>query len=110
MNAFSHFEILYTIIFVLSRGMSEISEFLRDLCKKSLKKGLTNELCRCIISCVKAKASLSVSAQRRYFTFRNPKTILYYEEGKDVFNVVGGAPTVIGVFSFFNKEETVCRM
>ena len=41
---------------------------------------------------VKAKASLSVSAQRRYFTFRNPKTILYYEEGKDVFNVVGGCP------------------
>ena len=59
---------------------------------------------------VKAKASLGVSAQRRYFTFRNPKTILYYEEGKDVFNVVGGAPTVKGVFSFFNKEETLCRM
>ena len=110
MNAFAHFEILYTIIFVLSRGMSEISEFLRDLCKKVSKKGLTNEFCWCIISCVKAKASLGVSAQRRYFTFRNPKTILYYEEGKDVFNVVGGAPTVKGVFSFFNKEETVCRM
>ena len=61
---------------------------------------------------VKAKASLSVSAQRRYFTFRNPKTILYiiYEEGNDVFNVVGDAPTVKGVFSFFIKEETVCRM
>ena len=48
-----------------------------------------------------------MSAQRRYFTFRNPKTIIYYEEGKDVFNVVGGAPTVKGVFSFFIKEETI---
>ena len=59
---------------------------------------------------VKARASLSVNAQRRYFTFRNPKNIFIYEEGKDVFNVVGDAPTVKGVFSFFNKEETVCRM
>lgn len=59
---------------------------------------------------VKAKASLSVSAQRRYFTFRNPKTILYYEEGKDVFNVVGDTPTVKGVFSFFIKEEAVWHM
>ena len=33
-----------------------------------------------------------------------------YEEGYDVFNVVVDAPTVIGVFSFFIKEETVCRM
>ena len=33
-----------------------------------------------------------------------------YEEGNDVFNVVGDAPTVKGVFSFFIKEETVCRM
>ena len=90
--------------------MSEISEFQRDLRKKISKKGLTNEFCWCIISCVKAKASLSVSAQRRYFTFRNPKNNFIYEEGKDVFNVVGGAPTVKGVFSFFNKEETVCRM
>ena len=40
------------------------------------------------------------------------KTILYfiYEEGNDVFSVVGDAPTVKGVFSFFIKEETVCRM
>ena len=60
---------------------------------------------------VKAKASLSVSAQRRYFTFRNPKNNFFiYEEGNDVFNVVGDAPTVKGVFSFFIKEETVCRM
>ena len=110
MNAFAHFGILYTIIFVLSRGMGEISEFLRDLCKKVSKKGLTNEFCWCIISCVKAKASLSVSAQRRYFTFRNPKNNFIYEEGNDVFNVVWDAPTVKGVFSFFNKEETVCRM
>ena len=69
--------------------MSEISEFLRDLCKKSFKKGLTNEFCWCIISCVKAKASLSVSAQRRYFTFRNPNNNFIYEEGNDVFNAVG---------------------
>ena len=58
---------------------------------------------------VKAKASLSVSAQRRYFTFRNQNNFIY-EEGNDVFNVVGNAPTVKGVFSFFIKEETVCRM
>ena len=82
-----------------------------EICaKKVSKKGLTNEFCWCIISCVKAKASLSFIAQRRYFTFRNPKNNFIYEEGKDVFNVVGGAPTVKGVFSFFNKEETVCRM
>ena len=31
---------------------------------------------------VKAKASLGVSAQRRYFTFRNPKTILYMKKAK----------------------------
>ena len=29
---------------------------------------------------MKAKASLGVSAQRRYFTFRNPKTILYMKK------------------------------
>ena len=59
---------------------------------------------------VKAKASLSVSAQRRYFTFRNPKNNFIYEEGKDVFNVVDDTPTVKGVFSFFIKEEAVCHM
>ena len=58
---------------------------------------------------IKAKASLSVNAQIRYFTFRNQNKFIY-EEGKDVFNVVGNAPTVKGVFSFFIKEETVCRM
>ena len=78
--------------------------------QKSFKKGLTNEFCWCIILCVKAKASLSFSAQRRYFTFRNPKNNFIYEEGNDVFNVVGDAPTVKGVFPFFIKEETVCRM
>ena len=82
-----------------------------EICaKKVSKKGLTNEFCWCIISCVKAKASLSVSAQRRYFTFRNLNNNFIYEEGNDVFNVVGDAPTVKGVFSFFIKEETVCRM
>ena len=80
MNAFAHFGILYTIIFVLSRGMSEISEFVRDLCKKVSKKGLTNAFYWCIISCVKARVSLGVSAQRRYFTFRNPKTNLYMKK------------------------------
>ena len=82
-----------------------------EICaKKVSKKGLTNEFCWCIMPYVKAKASLSVSAQRRYFTFRNPKNNFIYEEGNDVFNVVGDAPTVKGVFSFFIKEETVCRM
>ena len=38
------------------------------------------------------------------------KNNFIYEEGNDVFNVVGDAPTVKGVFSFFIKEETVCRM
>ena len=78
--------------------------------QKSFKKGLTKFFCGCIMQSVKAKASLSVSAQRRYFTFRNPKNNFIYEEGNDVFNVVGDAPTVKGVFSFFIKEETVCRM
>ena len=59
---------------------------------------------------IKAKASLSVNAQIRYFTFRNQNKFIY-EEGKDVFNVVGNAPTVKGVFSFFIKEKqyVVCR-
>ena len=74
-----------------------------------LRKELTNEFHRCIIRNVKAKASLSVSAQRRYFTFRNQNNFIY-EEGNDVFNVVGDTPTVKGVFSFFIEEETVCRM
>ena len=78
--------------------------------QKSFKKGLTKFFCGGIMHSVKAKASLSVSAQRRYFTFRNPKNNFIYEEGNDVFNVVGDAPTVKGVFSFFIKEETVCRM
>ena len=58
---------------------------------------------------VKARASLSVSSQRRYSTFRNHNKFIY-EEGNDVFNVVGGASTVKGVFSFFIKEEAVCHM
>ena len=58
---------------------------------------------------VKAKASLSVSAQRRCFTFENLKTILY-EEGNDVFNAAGISPAVKGVFSFFIKEKAVCHM
>ena len=45
--------------------------------QKSFKKGLTKFFYGCIMQSVKAKASLGVSAQRRYFTFRNPKTILY---------------------------------
>ena len=35
---------------------------------------------------IKAKASLSVNAQIRYFTFRNQNKFIY-EEGKGVFNV-----------------------
>ena len=58
---------------------------------------------------VQAMASLSVNAQRRCFAFRNQNKFIY-EEGNDVFNVVGNAPAVKGVFSFFIKEETVCRM
>ncbi len=37
---------------------------------------------------VKARASLSVSAQRRCFTFKNQNKFNIYE-GNDVFNVVG---------------------
>ena len=77
--------------------------------QKSFKKGLTKFFCGCTMRSVKARASLSVNAQRRYFTFRNQNKFIY-EEGNDVFNVVGNAPTVKGVFSFFIKEETVCRM
>lgn len=88
----------------------KISTLFAGITQKSFKKGLTKFFCGCIMQSVKAKASLSVSAQRRYFTFRNPKNNFIYEEGNDVFNVVGDAPTVKGVFSFFIKEETVCRM
>ena len=88
----------------------KIPTLFASLSQKSFKKGLTKLFCGCIMQSVKAKASLSVSAQRRYFTFRNPKNNFIYEEGNDVFNVVGDAPTVKGVFSFFIKEETVCRM
>ena len=88
----------------------KVPTILAGISQKSFKKGLTKFFCGCIMQSVKAKASLSVSAQRRYFTFRNPKNNFIYEEGNDVFNVVGDAPTVKGVFSFFIKEETVCRM
>ena len=88
----------------------KITTFFAGIPQKNFKKGLTNKFRRCKMQSVKAKASLSVSAQRRYFTFRNPKNNFIYEEGNDVFNVVGDAPTVKGVFSFFIKEETVCRM
>ena len=87
----------------------KISTLFASFSQKSFKKGLTKFFCGCIMQSVKAKASLSVSSQRRYFTFRNQNKFIY-EEGNDVFNVVGDAPTVKGVFSFFIKEETVCRM
>ena len=48
---------------------------------------------------VKAKVSLSVSAQRHYFIFRNQNNFIY-EEGNDVFNDVGDDLTVKGVFIF----------
>ena len=48
--------------------------------QKNFKKGLTKLFCGCIMRSVKARASLSVSAQRRCFTFRNPKTILYMKK------------------------------
>jgi len=48
---------------------------------------------------IKAKASLSVSAQRRYFTFRNQINFIY-EEGNDVFNVVGDALPLKASFLF----------
>ena len=87
----------------------KITTFFAGIPQKNFKKGLTNKFRRCTMQSVKAKASLSVSAQRRYFTFRNQNKFIY-EEGNDVFNDVGNAPTVKGVFSFFIKEETVCRM
>ena len=87
----------------------ENSDSFCKLFAKKFQKGVDKVFCGCIMQGVKAKASLSVSAQRRYFTFRNQINFIY-EEGNDVFNVVGDAPTVKGVFSFFIKEETVCRM
>ena len=42
--------------------------------------------------------------------FQESKNNFIYEEGKDVSNVVGDTPTVKGKFSFFIKEEAVCRM
>ena len=88
----------------------ENSDSFCKLFAKKFQKGVDKVFYGCIMQGVKAKASLSVSAQRRYFTFRNQKNNFIYEEGIDVFNVVGDAPTVKGVFSFFIKEETVCRM
>ena len=60
----------------------KIPTIFAGISQKSFKKGLTKFFCGCIIQSVKAKASLSVSAQRRYFTFRNPKTILYMKKAK----------------------------
>ena len=79
----------------------KVPTILAGISQKSFKKGLTKFLCGRIMQGVKAKASLSVNAQRRYFTFRNQNKFIY-EEGNDVFNDVGNAPTVKGVFSFFN--------
>ena len=87
----------------------EIPTLFASFSQKSFKKGLTKFFCGCTMQSVKAKASLSVNAQRRYFTFRNQNKFIY-EEGNDVFNVVGDAPTVKGVFSLFIKEDTVCHM
>lgn len=72
-----------------------------EILQKSFKKGLTKFFCWCIMQSVKATT---------LFTFRNLKNNFIYEEGKDVFNVVGDKPTVKGVFSFFIKEEAVCHM
>ena len=60
----------------------KISTLFAGILQKSFKKGLTKFFCGCIMQSVKAKASLSVSAQRRYVTFRNPKTILYMKRVK----------------------------
>lgn len=51
----------------------------------------------------KGKGVFEHKYSKTLFSFRNPKTILYCEEGKDVFNVVGDTPTVKGVFSFFQQ-------
>ena len=54
-----------------------------QLCKlfaKKFQKGVDKVFRGCIMQNVKAKASLSVSAQGRYFTFRNPKKILYMKK------------------------------
>ena len=91
------------------RDYYEVPKLFAGFSQKVSKRGLTNEIRGGKMLRIKAKASLSVNAQIRYFTFRNQNKFIY-EEGKDVFNVVGNAPTVKGVFSFFIKEETVCRM
>ena len=58
----------------------------------------------------KGKGVFGCKCSKTLFYFQESKNKFIYEEGNDVFNVVGDAPTVKGVFSFFIKEETVCRM
>ena len=58
----------------------------------------------------KGKGVFECKCSKTLFYFQKSKNNSIYEEGNDVFNAVGDAPTVKGVFSFFIKEETVCRM
>ena len=58
----------------------------------------------------KGKGVFGCKCSKTLFYFQESKNNFIYEEGNDVFNVAGDAPTVKGVFSFFIKEETVCRM
>jgi hypothetical protein len=72
---------------------------------EKIKKGLTNDIERCIIQHVKARASLRGSSQRR-FLFTNKNTYNLIQKGKGVFCGAGkSAMKAILVFFFSNWKE-----
>ena len=77
---------------------------------KRLQKGVDKAFLWVYNAERKGKGVFECKCSKTLFYFQQLINNFIYEEGKDVFNVVGGDPTVKGVFSFFIKEETVCRM
>ena len=82
MNAFAHLQVLYALSCILSRGYVKVSTLFAGITQKSFKKGLTKFFCGCIMQSVKAKASLSVSAQRRYFLSEIQKQFYIMKKAK----------------------------
>ena len=77
---------------------------------KRLQKGVDKAFLWVYNAERQGKGVFECKCSKTLFYFQESKNNFIYEEGNDVFNVVGDAPTVKGVFSFFNKEETLCRM
>ena len=78
--------------------------------QKSFKKGLTKVFLRVYNADRKGKGVFECKCSKTLFYFQESKNKFIYEEGNDVFNVVGDAPTVKGVFSFSRrrKQYVVC--